>query len=93
VAFFRGTPQLYARDFAQSDIFTYFGTQETRTWITGDQHGANFGTLSDAKQECIYEVTDFDESLVEDFQYDLLRLSTYIVLIGITPDCGLVVVC
>jgi uncharacterized protein (DUF2252 family) len=73
--FFRGTDHLYWADFGESLLTRHFGGKKgTRTWLCGDMHCGNFGTFTDAKGRLVYDVNDFDESIVADYQLDLWRL-------------------
>ncbi len=73
--FFRGTDHLYWADFGATHLTKYFGGKMgNRTWLCGDMHCGNFGAFTDAKGRLVYDVTDFDESVVADYQFDLWRL-------------------
>lgn len=44
--FFRAYPQLYWLDYGQDPRLSHYGTANTRTWLMGDAHMDNFGTVS-----------------------------------------------
>ena len=82
-AFFRGTDHLFWADFGPSRLLRHFGGKKsTRTWISGDLHCDNLGTFTDAMGWLVYDLNDFDEGVVADFQYDLWRLAVSLVLVG-----------
>jgi uncharacterized protein (DUF2252 family) len=82
-AFFRGSNHLFWSDFGPSDLLNRFGGKKgTRTWINGDAHCDNFGSFADATGRLVYDLNDFDESVVADFQFDLWRLGISLVLVG-----------
>jgi uncharacterized protein (DUF2252 family) len=81
LAFFRGTNHLFWADISHAKIVQRFGSPTTKTWLHGDLHVENFGTYDNSQQEIVYDFNDFDDSLIADFQYDLMRLATSIILI------------
>ncbi len=73
--FLRGTAHLFWADFGGAHLAKAFGGKNgTRTWLCGDMHCGNFGAFTDAKGRLVYDVTDFDESVIADYQFDLWRL-------------------
>lgn len=50
--FFKADPFLFFLDMGQDSRLTQFGTSQTRTWISGDQHLDNFGTVSRRGHRC-----------------------------------------
>ena len=81
-AFFRGTNHLFWNDFANDIRLTQFGNAQTRIWIQGDLHAENFGTYDTAQGTIVYDLNDFDEAVIADYQYDLWRMAVSIVLIA-----------
>lgn len=81
-AFYRGTNHLFWKDFANDARLTKFGNKHTRTWLQGDLHAYNFGAYDNSQGEIVYGLNDFDESMVEDYQYDLWRMAISLVLIA-----------
>jgi len=82
-SFFRGSNHLFWRDFEWDWRMNCFGNHRTRTWVNGDCHAYNFGAYQLPTGEVIYDLNDFDEAVVADYQYDLWRLAISLVLI---PD-------
>jgi uncharacterized protein (DUF2252 family) len=80
-AFYRGTAQLFWRDFAADPRLETFGNEGTVTWLEGDAHAYNFGAFSNDRDALLYDMNDFDESVVADYQLDLWRLAVSVVLI------------
>ncbi|ACK67548.1 conserved hypothetical protein [Rippkaea orientalis PCC 8801] len=78
--FYRATNHLFWSDFAQDSRLNQFGNPKTKTWLSGDLHIDNFGSYANDKGEVIFDLNDFDESMVADYQYDLWRLATSIIL-------------
>lgn len=52
--------------------------KSTWTWITGDQHLSNFGAWRNRHGDVVFDVNDFDEAAVFDFQIDIWRLAVSI---------------
>jgi uncharacterized protein (DUF2252 family) len=81
--FFLGTNQLFWADFGESEWLNAFGGGKgTRIWISGDLHCDNFGSFADATGRLVYDLNNFEQSIVADYQYDLWRLGTSLVLLG-----------
>lgn len=82
-AFYRGTNHLFWRDRANDARLAHFGKQAgTRTWLQGDLHTDNFGAFSNDKGVVVYDINDYDEAVIADYQYDLWRMAVSIVLVG-----------
>ncbi len=82
-AFYRGTDHLFWSDFGGSGLEeTFGGGKDTRLWISGDLHRDNFGSFTDATGRLVYDLTDFDEAVVADYQFDLWRLGASLVVAG-----------
>jgi uncharacterized protein (DUF2252 family) len=58
------------------------GRPDTVTWLQGDLHAENYGTFHDDEGTIVYDLNDFDESVVADYQYDVWRMATSLVLVG-----------
>ncbi len=80
--FLRATNSLFWQDFVNDSRLGKFGNAQTKTWILGDCHVDNFGAYNNNKGEIIFDLNDFDESIVADYQYDLWRLATSIILVA-----------
>ncbi len=85
-SFYRGSNHLFWADFSWDYRLNQFGNYQTQTWLNGDCHTDNFGAfrahLGGDQFRVIYDINDFDEGVVADFQYDLWRLATSIVLVA-----------
>lgn len=80
-AFFRGSNHLYWKDLGRSPhLSTYGGVVATRAFLAGDLHVDNFGVFDDDQGDVVYAINDFDQAVVGDYQLDLWRLATSIVL-------------
>ncbi|NES07899.1 MAG: DUF2252 domain-containing protein [Okeania sp. SIO2F4] len=80
--FYRATNSLFWQDFVNDSRLGKFGNAQTKTWILGDCHVNNFGAYNNDKGEIIFDLNDFDESIIADYQYDLWRLATSIILVA-----------
>lgn len=85
--FYRGTNHLFWKDFVGDPRLTTFSSARTRIWIQGDQHIENFGSFDNDEGRIVYDVNDFDEAVLADYQYDLWRAATSLVLVA--RDAGL----
>ncbi|MEA3510202.1 MAG: DUF2252 domain-containing protein [Actinomycetota bacterium] len=74
--FYRGAALIMA-----SDLSTTPSTGLT-TQICGDAHLSNFGAYGSAERELVFDVNDFDESLVGPWEWDLKRLATSFTIAG-----------
>lgn len=79
-AFYRGTNHLFWRDLAGDPRFAPFGSARTRTWLLGDAHVDNIGFYDNDEGTVVYDLNDFDEVVIADYQWDLWRMATSIVL-------------
>ena len=79
-AFYRGTNHLFWRDLAGDPRFARFGNARTRTWLLGDAHVDNIGFYDNDEGTVVYDLNDFDEVVIADYQWDLWRMATSIVL-------------
>jgi len=80
--FYRGSNHLYWQDWYQQPILKRFANDKTQIWLQADLHADNFGAYADAQGHIIYDLNDFDESFIADYQYDLLRMATSLYLIA-----------
>lgn len=81
--FFRGSDHLFWADFAPSELLEDFGGGKgTRLWLSADAHCDNFGSFADATGRLVYDLNDFDEAVIADYQMDLWRLCVSLVLLG-----------
>lgn len=73
-AFFRGMPSAMLFDQAWQP---HSGLLQT---ICGDCHLSNFGGFASPERQLIFGITDFDESIVAPFEWDLKRFLTSILI-------------
>lgn len=73
--YFRGMPALMLYDQARE-------SQHSGLWqqICGDCHLNNFGGFASPERQLLFGLTDFDETLIAPFEWDLKRLSTSIII-------------
>lgn len=82
-AFYRGANHLFWSDLANDPRLAEFGKKaNTRTWLQGDLHTDNFGAFSNDRGVVVYDINDYDEAVIADYQYDLWRMAVSIVLVG-----------
>lgn len=74
LAFYRGAASLMAHDLA---ALPHSGVM---TQLCGDAHLANFGFFASPERSLLFDITDFDETLVGPFDWDLRRLATSFVI-------------
>lgn len=80
--FLRATNYLYWADFGHSAKLAPFGgLRETRVWLQGDAHVENIGAIENSAGTVVYDLDDFDEVVVADYQLDLWRLATSLILL------------
>lgn len=81
--FYRGTNHLFWQDHVQKTAeLNRFSNAHTQTWIQGDLHVLNYGVFDNAQGELVYDLNDFDEAVIADYQYDLWRLAASMVLVA-----------
>jgi len=81
-SFYRGTNHLFWHDLAGDSRLERFGGPTAHAWLQGDLHAFNFGAYHNDDGQIVYDLNDFDEVVVADYQLDLWRLATSIFLIG-----------
>ncbi len=79
--FYRATNYLFWHDFSEDERLKEFGNEKTKTWLLGDLHVDNFGTFDNDEGEIVFNLNDFDESVVADYQYDVWRMAASMVLV------------
>ncbi len=80
-SFFRGTAHIFFTDVSQDPRRERFSTEDTITWIQGDMHAQNFGAFDDDRGVVVYDLNDFDDAIVADYQLDVWRLATSLELL------------
>ena len=68
-AFYRGAALPMAADLATVPVSGF------QTQLCGDAHLSNFGLFASPERDLEFDVTDFDETLVGPWEWDLLRLA------------------
>ena len=82
MSFYRATNYLFWADHATSpQLNTFGGVKETRVWLHGDCHVENIGAISNSLGDVVYDLDDFDDGVIGDYQLDLWRLATSLVLL------------
>eukprot|EP00897_Mesotaenium_endlicherianum_P003388 jgi/Mesen1/3077/ME000183S02135 len=79
-SFFKGTNHLFWADFSGDERLAKFGTEDTRTWICGDCQVDSFNASGSDSEGPMYGLSDFDEAVIADYQYDVWRMAISIVL-------------
>jgi len=74
--FFRGAVPLMAADLAAMPCTTL------RTQICGDAHVQNLGAFEAADGRLIFDINDFDETVVGPWEWDIKRMAASLVLAG-----------
>lgn len=80
--FYRGTNHLFWMDFVGDERLQKFSNSNTKIWIQGDLHTDNFGSFHTNQGKIIYNLNDFDEAIIADYQYDLWRFAISLVLVA-----------
>jgi hypothetical protein len=80
-SFYRGSAALFWQDWLGNPAISPYGSAKTVVWVQGDLHIENYGAYQDDSGHIVYEVNDFDEGCPEQYQGDLWRLATSIVLV------------
>jgi len=74
LAFFRGAALPMAADLATIPV------SGIQTQLCGDAHLSNFGMFASPERDLVFDITDFDETLVGPWEWDVARLATSLVL-------------
>lgn len=80
VAFFRGTNHLFWRDFHGDPRMAIYGSDNSRAWLQGDAHTDNMGAFDIPGEAVVYDLNDFDEAIIGDYQWDVWRMAVSIAL-------------
>ncbi|MCA9680823.1 MAG: DUF2252 family protein [Myxococcales bacterium] len=81
--FFRGSNHLFWHDLADDPRFEDFGGEpETRIWLLGDLHPLNYGAFDNDDGLVVYDLNDFDEVVIGDYQWDLWRMAAGLALLA-----------
>lgn len=91
MSFYRATNYLFWSDYAVSPLLRDFGgSKATRIWLHGDCHVENISAITTHTDDIVYGLDDFDDAVIGDYQLDLWRLATSLILLlrergGFTP--------
>jgi uncharacterized protein (DUF2252 family) len=81
LSFFQAAPQLFWADFGKSPLLDRFGGgKKTRLWINGNPLWNHFTSFTDASGRLVFDLGKFDDCVVADYQFDLLRLGISLAL-------------
>lgn len=80
--FYRGTDHIFFQDMATLPQSAYATFQTGYTWLGGDMHIGNFGSVRDSSGNQVFAVGDFDEGYLGQFVWDLRRLAVSMILAG-----------
>src|SRR5438876_11411058 len=72
--FYRGAAKIMAVDLKDTPA------AGLRTQLCGDAHLSNFGMFASPERDLVFDITDFDETLVGPWEWDLLRLAASLVV-------------
>ncbi len=75
-AFYRGTADIMAYDLAKTPV------SGIQAQICGDAHLSNFGVFASPERRQVFDVNDFDETLVGPWEWDVKRLAASVVIGG-----------
>ncbi|MGK7891058.1 MAG: DUF2252 domain-containing protein [Leptolyngbyaceae cyanobacterium] len=78
--FYRGSNHLFWADFGSDFRLQEFGHEGTTIWVQGDLHTENYGAYVNDDGVVVYDLNDFDEGVVIDYQFDVWRMAISIVL-------------
>ena len=74
--FYRGTADIMAYDLAKTPV------SGIQAQICGDAHISNFGAYASPERTQVFDVNDFDETLVGPWEWDVKRMAASVVLAG-----------
>ena len=75
-AFYRGTADIMAYDLSKTPV------SGIQAQLCGDAHISNFGVFASPERRQVFDVNDFDETLVGPWEWDVKRMVTSVVLAG-----------
>lgn len=80
LAFYRGTNHLFWSDLAGDARLGIFSGADTRIWVQGDLHTENYGAFEDDDGTVVYDLDDFDEAVIANYQWDVWRMAISVAL-------------
>jgi uncharacterized protein (DUF2252 family) len=75
-SFYRGAAAIMASDLAGTP------TSDLQVQLCGDAHLSNFGTFSSPERELVFDISDFDETLMGPWEWDVKRLAASVCIAG-----------
>ncbi|MDX6704841.1 MAG: hypothetical protein QOI48_687 [Solirubrobacteraceae bacterium] len=75
-SFYRGAAAIMASDLAETP------TSNLSVQLCGDAHLSNFGTFSSPERELVFDISDFDETLMGPWEWDVKRLAASVCIAG-----------
>lgn len=75
--YYRGAAAVMAADLARSP------DSGLTTQLSGDAHVLNFGLYASPERHLVFDLNDFDETSLGPFEWDVKRLATSLVLVGL----------
>ena len=75
-AFYRGTADIMAYDLSKTPV------SGIQAQLCGDAHISNFGVFASPERRQVFDVNDFDETLVGPWEWDVKRMAASVVLAG-----------
>jgi uncharacterized protein (DUF2252 family) len=75
-AFYRGAASIMASDLQSTP------NTDIRLQICGDAHLANFGAFASPERRVVFDVNDFDETIVGSWEWDIKRLCASVAILG-----------
>jgi uncharacterized protein (DUF2252 family) len=74
--FYRGTADIMAYDLSKTPV------SGIQAQLCGDAHISNFGVYASPERRQVFDVNDFDETLVGPWEWDVKRMAASVVLAG-----------
>lgn len=81
-AFYRATNVIFWHDLTDNYLIKTFGKPENSAfWICGDAHFQNIGAFNKGNG-IEYFLNDYDDAVIADFQYDIIRMTVALHMVG-----------
>ncbi|MHC5935829.1 DUF2252 domain-containing protein [Nostoc sp.] len=78
--FYRGTAHIFYRDMQTLPNSGFVNSSTSAIWLVGDMHLQNLGGIRDSNDNNVFDTTDFDESYLGHYVWDLRRMAVSILL-------------
>ncbi|MEH2024763.1 DUF2252 domain-containing protein [Nostoc sp.] len=78
--FYRGTAHIFYRDMQTLASSGFVNSSTSAIWLEGDMHLQNLGGMRDSNDNNVFDTTDFDESYLGPYVWDLRRMVVSILL-------------